>query len=306
MENFSALFGGAEPPPTAAAAALGFGPAKAPGAGAAPPPAAAAPPPGEDAARKAAGGPFYLLRELPGTTELTGSTNLITHYNLEHAYNKFCGKKVKEKLSNFLPDLPGMIDLPGSHDNSSLRSLIEKPPICGSSFTPLTGTMLTGFRLHAGPLPEQCRLMHIQPPKKKNKHKHKQSRTQDPVPPETPSDSDHKKKKKKKEEDPERKRKKKEKKKKKVGEESWGPAQPVPTRERGPGGSRAQSQRAAVSRGCCCHAGLTGRVCASSTEPAQPGAPGGGQLPGQQQQQFAVRPRRRRPGDPPADGNGPD
>uniref|UniRef100_A0A8B9G2D8 Mediator of RNA polymerase II transcription subunit 19 n=1 Tax=Amazona collaria TaxID=241587 RepID=A0A8B9G2D8_9PSIT len=150
-----------------------------------------------------------------GTTELTGSTNLITHYNLEHAYNKFCGKKVKEKLSNFLPDLPGMIDLPGSHDNSSLRSLIEKPPICGSSFTPLTSTMLTGFRLHAGPLPEQCRLMHIQPPKKKNKHKHKQSRTQDPVPPETPSDSDHKKKKKKKEEDPERKRKKKEKKKKK-------------------------------------------------------------------------------------------
>ncbi|NXA63962.1 MED19 polymerase, partial [Mohoua ochrocephala] len=203
-----------------------------------------------------------------GTTELTGSTNLITHYNLEHAYNKFCGKKVKEKLSNFLPDLPGMIDLPGSHDSSSLRSLIEKPPICGSSFTPLTGAMLTGFRLHAGPvspgawsrgrgvggarrgltgpfspqLPEQCRLMHIQPPKKKNKHKHKQSRTQDPVPPgkgcrgrpaaplqqrlstgspgasaapETPSDSDHKKKKKKKEEDPERKRKKKEKKKKK-------------------------------------------------------------------------------------------
>lgn len=92
-----------------------------------------------------------------GTTELTGSTNLITHYNLEHAYNKFCGKKVKEKLSNFLPDLPGMIDLPGSHDSSSLRSLIEKPPICGSSFTPLTGAMLTGFRLHAGPVsPGAC------------------------------------------------------------------------------------------------------------------------------------------------------
>lgn len=39
--------------------------------------------------------------------DLTGNTNLITHYNLEHAYNKFCGKKVKEKLSNFLPELPG-------------------------------------------------------------------------------------------------------------------------------------------------------------------------------------------------------
>lgn len=122
------------------------------------------------------------MRELPGSTELTGSTNLITHYNLEQAYNKFCGKKVKEKLSNFLPDLPGMIDLPGSHDNSSLRSLIEKPPILGGSFNPITGTMLAGFRLHTGPLPEQCRLMHIQPPKKNKKHKHKQSRTQDPVP----------------------------------------------------------------------------------------------------------------------------
>lgn len=42
--------------------------------------------------------------------ELTGNTNLITHYNLEHAYNKFCGKKVKEKLSNFLPELPGGFD----------------------------------------------------------------------------------------------------------------------------------------------------------------------------------------------------
>lgn len=42
--------------------------------------------------------------------ELTGNTNLITHYNLEHAYNKFCGKKVKEKLSNFLPELPGVLE----------------------------------------------------------------------------------------------------------------------------------------------------------------------------------------------------
>ncbi|NXD73946.1 MED19 polymerase, partial [Eolophus roseicapillus] len=237
MENFSALFGGAEPPP-AAAAALGSAASSPRGIVAdnnLPPSSLSlvSPPPTFPIPSRGAGA---------GTTELTGSTNLITHYNLEHAYNKFCGKKVKEKLSNFLPDLPGMIDLPGSHDNSSLRSLIEKPPICGSSFTPLTSTMLTGFRLHAGPLPEQCRLMHIQPPKKKNKHKHKQSRTQDPippgtglqpqpplppcvspgaaahpplVPPETPSDSDHKKKKKKKEEDPERKRKKKEKKKKK-------------------------------------------------------------------------------------------
>ncbi|XP_078286278.1 mediator of RNA polymerase II transcription subunit 19-A-like [Rhinoraja longicauda] len=138
---------------------------------------------GGGAGGAAINGPFYLLREAAGTTDLTGSSNLITHYNLEHAYNKFCGKKVKDKLSNFLPDLPGMIDLPGTQDNSSLRSLIEKPPICGNSFTLLTGTLLTGFRLHTGPLPEQYRLMHIQPPRKKSRHKHKHSRAQDPVPP---------------------------------------------------------------------------------------------------------------------------
>ncbi|XP_048476802.1 mediator of RNA polymerase II transcription subunit 19-B [Rhincodon typus] len=189
------------------------------GPGPGPPPAAAGM---DDPLRKTGGAgggvlhdPFYIMRELPGGTDLTGSTNLITHYNLEHAYNKFCGKKVKDKLSNFLPDLPGMIDMPGSQDNSSLRSLIDKQPICGNSFNLLTGTLLTGFRLHTGPLPEQYRLMHIQPPKKKSKHKHKHSRTQDPVPPETPSDSDHKKKKKKKDDDPDRKKKKKEKKKKK-------------------------------------------------------------------------------------------
>ncbi|KAM8848094.1 mediator of RNA polymerase II transcription subunit 19-A isoform X1 [Synchiropus splendidus] len=160
--------------------------------------------------------PFYLLRELPVGNELTGNTNLITHYNLEHAYNKFCGKKVKEKLSNFLPELPGMIDCPGTQDGSSLRSLIDKPPVSGNSFSPLTGAMLTGFRLHTGPLPEQYRLMHIQPPKKKSKHKHKHHRPQDPLPQaETPSDTDPKKKKKKRDDDPDRKKKKKDKKKKK-------------------------------------------------------------------------------------------
>ncbi|XP_016095540.1 mediator of RNA polymerase II transcription subunit 19-B-like [Sinocyclocheilus grahami] len=78
-----------------------------------------------------------------------------------------------------------MSDSPGIQDNSSMRSL--------NSFSPLTGAMLTCFRLHTGPLSEQYRLMHIQPPKKKNKHKHKHHRPQDPLLPETLSDSDHKK-----------------------------------------------------------------------------------------------------------------
>ncbi|XP_061102829.1 mediator of RNA polymerase II transcription subunit 19-B isoform X1 [Conger conger] len=221
-EIFSSLYGqnDAQGPP--GSSALGFGPGKPP------------PPPTQNqvsmsvqiphqladegpALRKpgAMNEPFYLLREIPVGNELTGNTNLITHYSLEHAYNKFCGKKVKEKLSSFLPELPGMIDSPGSQDGSALRSLIEKPPVCGNSFSPLAGALLSGFRLHTGPLPEPYRLMHIQPPKKKSKHKHRHHRPQDPIPPETPSDSDHKKKKKKKDDDPDRKKKKKDKKKKK-------------------------------------------------------------------------------------------
>lgn len=46
----------------------------------------------------------------------------------------------------------GMIDCPGTQDGSSLRSLIDKPPVCGNSFSPLTGALLTGFRLHTGPV----------------------------------------------------------------------------------------------------------------------------------------------------------
>ncbi|XP_077091950.1 mediator of RNA polymerase II transcription subunit 19-A [Siphateles boraxobius] len=221
-EIFSSLYGQNDAQPPTGPTALGFAPGKPPP----PMPPNQAPVAAQIPAQHGDEGPilrkpgamnepFYLLRELPVGNDLTGNTNLITHYNLEHAYNKFCGKKVKEKLSNFLPELPGMIDCPGVQDGSSLRSLIEKNPVCGNSFNPLTGALLTGFRLHTGPLPEQYRLMHIQPPKKKSKHKHRHHRPQDPLPPETPSDSDPKKKKKKRDDDPDRKKKKKDKKKKK-------------------------------------------------------------------------------------------
>lgn len=48
-----------------------------------------------------------------GESELTGATNLMAYYGLEHSYSKFSGKKVKEQLSSFLPNLPGVIDGPG-------------------------------------------------------------------------------------------------------------------------------------------------------------------------------------------------
>lgn len=113
-------------------------------------------------------GPFYLMKEPPGTycicpliigfiiaflsgeSELTGATNLMAYYGLEHSYSKFSGKKLKEQLSSFLPTLPGVIDSPGQQDNSSLRSVIEKPPIGGKELLPLTNIQLDGFRLHPG------------------------------------------------------------------------------------------------------------------------------------------------------------
>ena len=37
--------------------------------------------------------------------------------------------QVRDSLSSFLPTLPGIIDTPAHLTNSSLRSLIEKPPV---------------------------------------------------------------------------------------------------------------------------------------------------------------------------------
>ena len=37
-------------------------------------------------------------------------------------------------------------------DSSSLRSVIEKPPIGGKELLPLTSVQLAGFRLHPGPV----------------------------------------------------------------------------------------------------------------------------------------------------------
>ena len=51
-----------------------------------------------------------------GESELTGSTNLMAHYGLEHAYNKSNGRKIKDTLSSFLPHLPGNIDTPARVD----------------------------------------------------------------------------------------------------------------------------------------------------------------------------------------------
>ncbi|KAL3856823.1 hypothetical protein ACJMK2_011537 [Sinanodonta woodiana] len=166
-------------------------------------------------------GPFYLVKDIPEKAEITGSTNLMEYYGLEHSYNKFCSKKGKEELSAFLPHLPGYIDAPGVQDNSSLRSLIEKPPIVGKELQVLSGSALSGFRLHPGPLPEQYRFMsHMPASRKKNKHKRKREHEKDGALQEAQenvadSDKKHKKRPKTEEDSKESKDSKKEKRKKK-------------------------------------------------------------------------------------------
>eukprot|EP00093_Oithona_nana_P009205 09205.XXX_445789_444961_1 [CDS] Oithona nana genome sequencing. len=122
-------------------------------------------------------GPFYLVVKQdekdfePPEGTVTGATNLMASKNLEHSYGKLTTKKLKDTLSSFLPQLPGAIDAPGNQDNSSLRGLIEKPPVCGKELHQLTPLQLSGFRLHPGPLPEQYRYSMQVQTKKKRKHK---------------------------------------------------------------------------------------------------------------------------------------
>jgi len=154
---------------------------------------------------------------------------LMASKNLEHSFTKLASKKMKDHLSSFLPMLPGVVDTPGSQDNSSLRGLIEKPPVGGKELTLLNQLQLTGFRLHPGPLPEQYRavLNQVQGKdkggKKAKKRKHRGSET--PAQNEegrSEEDRERKRERKHKKHDresEERRKKKKEKKKKKYKEE---------------------------------------------------------------------------------------
>lgn len=161
---------------------------------------------------------LYLMRDKVEPVAISGNTNLLAHYNLETTYNKFCGgKKVKESLSSFLPDLPGFIDTHAMHDHSSLKALIERPPVANKEIQNLPQSSLSSFRLHPGPLPEHYRSLYqsIDSTRRKNKHhkRHRSDLTQNSLL-QDGEEYEHRKHKKKKHDDNEKKKKKKEKKKK--------------------------------------------------------------------------------------------
>lgn len=120
-------------------------------------------------------GPFYLMKEPPESSELTGSTNLINHHKLTSSYLKLSGKK-KNELSAFLHNLADA-DVSSSRPEvavgSTLGSLLETR-ITLKEVAPLTATQLIGFRLHQGQLPPQFKLFNQVTHKKHKKHKKKQ------------------------------------------------------------------------------------------------------------------------------------
>jgi len=117
---------------------------------------------------------LYLVKERPPPDQVvSGSYNLLSYYKLEGTYNKFSGKKLKESLSSFLPDLPNVLDVPGSKNGSSLRGLIERPPVANKEIQPLQqGALMSAFRLHPGALPDNLR-PDFQYTETKKQHKHK-------------------------------------------------------------------------------------------------------------------------------------
>ncbi|VDN27913.1 unnamed protein product [Gongylonema pulchrum] len=100
--------------------------------------------------------PFHLMKpELPHQSVLLGSNDLLAEYDMSSAYQRFCGsKRLREDLGSFLPHLVGNFNFDNALEFSSLRMLVEKPPITGKEITGLSASAMAGFRLTPGAVPE--------------------------------------------------------------------------------------------------------------------------------------------------------
>ncbi|KAL6725556.1 hypothetical protein Aduo_007599 [Ancylostoma duodenale] len=105
--------------------------------------------------------PFYTLKpELPPKSPMLGSSDLLTAYDLGAVYSRYCGaKKMREDLNSFLPQIYGNFNFSQAQDISSLKMLVEKPPITGKEINTLSSTAMSGFRLTPGPVDERYRYL---------------------------------------------------------------------------------------------------------------------------------------------------
>ncbi|MCP9258559.1 Mediator of RNA polymerase II transcription subunit 19 [Dirofilaria immitis] len=103
--------------------------------------------------------PFHLMKpELPQQSVLLGSNDLLAEYDMSSSYQRFCGsKRLREDLGSFLPHLVGNFNFENALEFSSLRMLVEKPPITGKEITNLSASAMAGFRLTPGAVPEPYR-----------------------------------------------------------------------------------------------------------------------------------------------------
>lgn len=119
-------------------------------------------------------GPFYLMKEPPEPSEITGSTNLIAHHRLSSTYTKLLGKK-KNDLGSFLHSMTD-VNIPFNKPDpgSTLKSLLETRIVANKEILPMNPTQLFGFKLNPGQLPPQYRFFNQPTHKKHKKHKKKQ------------------------------------------------------------------------------------------------------------------------------------
>lgn len=119
-------------------------------------------------------GPFYLMKEPPEPSELTGATNLIAHHRLGNTYAKLLVKK-KNELGSFLHSMTDVNSPFAKTDPAStLKWLLETRIIGNKEILPMNPTQSIGFRLLPGQLPAQYRLFNPTITKKHKKHKKKQ------------------------------------------------------------------------------------------------------------------------------------
>ncbi|CAI4231269.1 unnamed protein product [Auanema sp. JU1783] len=102
--------------------------------------------------------PFYTMKpELPLKTPMLGNVDLLEAYDLGPSYSKYClSRKTKGDLSSFLPHIYGNFNMAQAQEISSLKHLVEKPPISKEVHV-LTSNAMIGFRLATGAVDDRYR-----------------------------------------------------------------------------------------------------------------------------------------------------
>ncbi|CAB3401687.1 unnamed protein product [Caenorhabditis bovis] len=102
--------------------------------------------------------PFHTFQlELPPKSEINGSIDLLEAYDLgKLCHGLFNPRRLREEMSSFLPHLYGNLSFNVLQEASSLRALVDKPPI-HKEITTLPSSSMQGFKLSTGPVDERYR-----------------------------------------------------------------------------------------------------------------------------------------------------